>query len=674
MAKANKYLDRIYRPHPSMVSKMEMERYIREITAWYDSYVVNPMSYYIAQKDISDINEISFSPSLQNKPVEKYNLIGEIMKNRGFTFCGGGTNRRSYACTYDPRVVLKVSTDRVGTINNKSETVNNHILKPFCYKPFEVSECGTAILIERVRPVLTIEDFQSISDRVFDILYGFFRAKNIGMEDIGSRSFKNWGIREGFGPVLLDYPTMHVVDPKKCFCTQLDNYGRMCHGTLDYDEGFDNIVCTVCGRSYLSKSIAKNGDTFSELMIAANKARHTKERKSSMLVVNLKRGSRILNTNCNSVGGTDSFVDNTETPEVSIPEVACVSDIDYERPKTNRFGVTVSVPTPKPVQQPVAPVEEQPVVEVNTETPVEDSDVVFNKICDLVITNDVYWKNNRFFTFLSDIGVMIGQFVNRADPDMETLRSIFEGICSKNGSEYFSFIVNRSKDLISKTECVLDDKSMEYIKSRLFMVNDESRITVYDSENYNKVLSVLNIAFDHFKKNFHNNNVPVDGLKAMLNSITIDTLSNKPDYIVKHDNGAGLTETKTVYVPDTPVIPSTKSNVIEVEFTSKVDDATDDVEPTDTVTDGDCVEDDSEDFGVVHENPYAANDGEPSDTYSVTKHRYDEGIKYFRQMVANFIAVVNMQGNKPNELAYLENIQDKLDSLDRAVGIDTESN
>ena len=34
------------------------------------------------------------------------------------------------------------------------------------------------------------------------------------IDDFGTKAFKNWGLRKGFGPVLLDYADMYILDPK----------------------------------------------------------------------------------------------------------------------------------------------------------------------------------------------------------------------------------------------------------------------------------------------------------------------------------------------------------------------------------------------------------------------------------------------------------------------------
>ena len=295
MPKINKHLDRIYRCPEEKIPEREKEL-SNPLLIWYDNLKVNPLLSYFSMDDINQINQISSSVRLNNNPREKYRLIEEIMRKRGFRLIGGGTNRRTYTCDYDSRIVAKVGTDKVGFSNNLREFVNQDVLKPFCCKIFEVSPCGTLAIIESVYPIKTIEEFQSVGEDIFNVLYFKIRNKDIAMEDIGFRSYKNWGIRDNFGPVLLDYPTMYVADPKKCFCTQKDAYGRYCNHPLDYDEGFDNIVCTKCGHRYLSKFISKkNGDNIAELIYAAGNRFNKKKGECKMIIrVKNRNGERVI--------------------------------------------------------------------------------------------------------------------------------------------------------------------------------------------------------------------------------------------------------------------------------------------------------------------------------------------------------------------------------------------
>ena len=352
MPKINKHLDRIYRCPEEKIPEREKEL-SNPLLIWYDNLKVNPLLSYFSMDDINQINQISSSVRLNNNPREKYRLIEEIMKKRGFRLIGGGTNRRTYTCDYDNRIVAKVGTDKVGFSNNLREFVNQDVLKPFCCKIFEVSPCGTLAIIESVYPIKTIEEFQSVGEDIFNVLYFKIRNKDIAMEDIGFRSYKNWGIRDNFGPVLLDYPTMYVADPKKCFCTQKDAYGRYCNHPLDYDEGFDNIVCTKCGHRYLSKFISKkNGDNIAELIYAAGNRFNKKKGECKMIIrVRNRNGERVIK---NLDNGKSDYVKHQPIQNPVMSDE--VYKNTYGHPKHD-LGVVIKSDEDKIINNDVAPLE-----------------------------------------------------------------------------------------------------------------------------------------------------------------------------------------------------------------------------------------------------------------------------------------------------------------------------
>ena len=81
----------------------------------------------------------------------------------------------------------------------------NSLLKPFVTKMFECSPCGTVATVERVEPITSRQEFLSVADDIFDLLNQQILGQYI-LEDIGTNYFMNYGLRKGFGPVLLDYP------------------------------------------------------------------------------------------------------------------------------------------------------------------------------------------------------------------------------------------------------------------------------------------------------------------------------------------------------------------------------------------------------------------------------------------------------------------------------------
>lgn len=301
--KVNKHLADIYRK--DVIKESELMR--KHIT-WFDSLRVNPLLSYFTVEDINLIHKLATSPAMHCNVKEKYRLLGEIMEKRGFRLIGGGTNRRAYECIYDDRVVAKVATDPVGFTSNLREYVNQNVLKPFCNKIFEVTPCGSLAIIEKVVPIKDISEFQKYAQEIYDILYFKIRNNSIAMEDIGTRSMKNWGYRSGFGPVLLDYPTMYVADPKKRLCKNILN-GKLCCGTLDYDEGFNCIVCSECGRTYFAKTIAKTeGDDIKSLLNAVGYLKKEGVKSMRFEIVNKNDGKVVSSIES---GGKSNHVDPT---------------------------------------------------------------------------------------------------------------------------------------------------------------------------------------------------------------------------------------------------------------------------------------------------------------------------------------------------------------------------
>lgn len=377
--KVNKNLTDMYKTDTIGPSKVQ-----QEFIKWFDSYQVNPLLSYFSLQDIQYLHKLAMSAKLNCNVKEKYRLIGELMKKRGFELAGGGTNRRAYYCIYDKRVVAKVATDQVGFTSNLRELVNQNVLKPFCCKIFEVSPCGTLALIENVVPIKSVTEFQKYAQDIYDILYFKIRNNSIGMEDIGTRSMKNWGYRNGFGPVLLDYPTMYVMDPSRRLCRNIVN-GQMCGGTLDYDEGFNVIVCSECGRTHFAKTLAKpQGEEIDNLLQAVGYQQKQIRKESIAMkfeIVDLTTGETV---DVRETGSKSGFV-NTSRGRKKTKAFVDLNEHPYPKPKKPvKINFTVeclgfNIDDDEPV------VEEEPVVEkeepVAKETPKQD-DVIVTSVTD----------------------------------------------------------------------------------------------------------------------------------------------------------------------------------------------------------------------------------------------------------------------------------------------------
>ncbi|MCM1197191.1 MAG: hypothetical protein NC310_09025, partial [Roseburia sp.] len=156
--------------------------------------------------------------------------------------------------------VIKVATDAVGIGDNPREYINQQYYKPFVTKVFEVSPCGTVGVFERVVPITSREEFLSVAPFVYDVILNWFVGEYV-CDDIGTEFFLNWGIRNGFGPVLLDFPYVYKLDGNKLYCNRPNDDGTICNSVIDYDDGFNHLRCTKCGAEYKALELQKAIET-----------------------------------------------------------------------------------------------------------------------------------------------------------------------------------------------------------------------------------------------------------------------------------------------------------------------------------------------------------------------------------------------------------------------------
>lgn len=225
----------------------------------FDYLRANPLSTYLSIYDINELYRIARDPKLSASMQKKVKMMDEVLKPRGFKRFSGGTNRMVYRHLEDTSIVIKVAYKEQGFKDNYADYVNQEILKPYVSKTYEVSPYGVVILCERVYPIRSLEE---IKDGVWLDIFYLITMKLIGryvLEDIGTKYFKNYGIRAGFGVVLLDYSYVYEIDPDKLICKQfIPQLGRICGGEIDYDEGFNRLICPCCGKEYSAKDLARD--------------------------------------------------------------------------------------------------------------------------------------------------------------------------------------------------------------------------------------------------------------------------------------------------------------------------------------------------------------------------------------------------------------------------------
>lgn len=217
-----------------------------------------PLYSLLTPNDIAQLHKLATSFRYAAKPLERMQGIDNILRARGFRKLTGGTNRVVYSFLENDSIVLKVATDNVGVKDNPREFINQMYYKPFVTKVFEVSPCGTVGLFERVIPITSREEFLSVAPDVFDVISNWFIGEYV-MDDIGSNYFLNWGIRKGFGPVLLDFPYSYKLDGNKLYCNAplSNDPTQVCGGVIDYDDGFNTLRCTKCGVKYKALELKK---------------------------------------------------------------------------------------------------------------------------------------------------------------------------------------------------------------------------------------------------------------------------------------------------------------------------------------------------------------------------------------------------------------------------------
>lgn len=221
----------------------------------FDSMWIPSMYNFLTPQDIQELHYLASSARFSSKIDFKYKEIDRIMTNRGFRKFHCGTNRIVYSYLEDQSFLVKIALDKVGLSDNPAEYRNQYLLKPFVTKVFEVSPCGTVATVERVEPITSREEFLSLGEDIFDLMNECIIGKYV-LEDVGTKYFMNWGLRKGFGAVLLDYTYVYELDGNKLFCNKfIPETGQICNGVIDYDAGFNNLICSKCGKRYLAKEL-----------------------------------------------------------------------------------------------------------------------------------------------------------------------------------------------------------------------------------------------------------------------------------------------------------------------------------------------------------------------------------------------------------------------------------
>ena len=262
------------------------------IVEYLNNLIRPPITCYIPQSIIDTFYTISCDSKLYNAPLKRFKLQNELLEPYGFKPLASGTNRRTFYCVYDPWIVLKIASDAIGRSDNISEFGIQKVLLPFCTKVFDVDSSGSMQLAERVE-VMTEDDFRTYQKEICRYLESWFQLGYF-FEDVGFYSFKNWGLRDGSGPVLLDFPYFYQYDPDKLICDRENpKTHEKCGGTIgyNYESIMSEIICYKCLGRYSAQYLSKKIDGNSCDVILGRK---NKMRTPINVQVVLTRGNKVV--------------------------------------------------------------------------------------------------------------------------------------------------------------------------------------------------------------------------------------------------------------------------------------------------------------------------------------------------------------------------------------------
>lgn len=284
---------------------------------------------YLSPYDVCYLKEIATSYTIKEVK-QKYQLIENLMNVRGFKKLGCGTNRMTFKCESNPDIVMKIAVDRTGMNDSPAELRNKQILGTYATDIYDVSECGTVGLFERVEPITNVNDFLSNVDIIFNILFTLSRSGYI-FKDVGNNSFMNYGIRKGAGPVILDYPYFYKKDPKKETCRNIFN-GAICLGKVAFDKGFNTLRCTKCGKEYLLHELKDPNANLGIKIKGSNKGEIDMK-----ITIKLKNGKTYVK---NTGKETENIINDTGYDKYNIPSDEDL-ELEYKSPKNDSLVVNM---------------------------------------------------------------------------------------------------------------------------------------------------------------------------------------------------------------------------------------------------------------------------------------------------------------------------------------------
>lgn len=226
-------------------STKSIDEWFKNLKPKYDFQAYIPLHVSQYFKYLMD-EDCDFKMKPQKYRREYY--IKYLKQNAGLNFLASGTNRMCFTSDIDPDVIIKLAYNS-GRMNAENEMFVQDKLKPYVTKTFGATADGIFSLHERVKEIGSKEDLLPFADQHFMIMMDFYE-RGYMIEDVGTKTFRNLGIRPNFGLVLLDYPTVYQVRAGDLKCA--------CGGRIFYDAGFNRLQCHTCGRAFTAASLSNN--------------------------------------------------------------------------------------------------------------------------------------------------------------------------------------------------------------------------------------------------------------------------------------------------------------------------------------------------------------------------------------------------------------------------------
>lgn len=469
-----------------LILKRIMSRSLTRNEFNYETLSAPPLYSMFTPEDINQLHYIATSAKYSAKLKEKYEMINEIMAKRGFKKLISGTNRVAYEPVFANNFIVKVAYDSVAINDSKREFYNQNFLKPFCTKVFEVSPCGTIGVFERVNPITCIEEFLSVAEYIHNLINNQIVGEYV-LDDIGTLSYQNYGFRYGFGPVILDFPYMYEVDPKKIYCVKpnpKDPTGY-CNGPIDYDRGFNRLICKKCGAVYKSYELAKKIEYKNEF-IKESEERKMKIRLSGGTFLTNKTEERVTGDFRNPVNSIKSNLLNKKI-EKQIKEEEKKEAETVEEKTVNGVAPAVEEEVVEEAATEEEPVEEPKEIKKAFEF-FEDEDIKG----DPGYINDPANNTEEVVSYLEKIN-NIYNYSDTSDEDKET---IVKNICSFLESIFIDNIEVSMKmiaNIFRKKKNFKDEIIKEFLSANSCSVNNQLIRLLLSSGNYHPESEIVNI-------------------------------------------------------------------------------------------------------------------------------------------------------------------------------------